>query len=361
MFTQKFKLENSFDNKQINYFYKNLPSPINNRNTIFTLYGRNAIYLACKLIKLSTDKRVILVPSYTCGDEIKPISITGFKIEVYKVDPRSLQANLLDLKSKIKNEVAGLLITHYFGFPQKKIEEIKILCGDRQICLIEDCAHALGGEYQGKPLGSYGDLSIFSLRKFYPVPHGGALLINNSHYKFKNSLLKTPPFEAVNKDLCVFLSHKTGLTKPGSIEHLSKNDLHGPRLSEFGGYKLGLSNLAKYLLIENASLKKNVRRRNFMQYVNFFRNNKSKSVPLFDNLDQGVVPLFFPLLVDNSEKLFEKISTDGSYFCQPFWSHLHNLTNWNSYPEIANLKQNIIILPVDSKIKHRYLLRLLQQ
>jgi perosamine synthetase len=53
-------------------------------------------------------------------------------------------------------------VTHFLGFPQP-IDEVKKICGERTLFLIEDCAHALLSYHDGKPLGSYGDVSNFSL------------------------------------------------------------------------------------------------------------------------------------------------------------------------------------------------------
>ena len=52
--------------------------------------------------------------------------------------------------------------------------------------LFEDCALAFGSSYVGKPLGSFGDVSIFCLAKFLPVPNGGVLAINSP-------MLASPP------------------------------------------------------------------------------------------------------------------------------------------------------------------------
>ena len=60
--------------------------------------------------------------------------------------------------------VKAILITHFLGFPQP-IDEIKRICNERNLFLIEDCAHAFLSSYNGNPLGSYGDIAVFSLLK----------------------------------------------------------------------------------------------------------------------------------------------------------------------------------------------------
>src|SRR5437867_1289218 len=46
------------------------------------------------------------------------------------------------------------------------------------LALIEDCAHVLSGEVEGKSLGTIGDAAVFSWRKFLPIYDGAELVIN---------------------------------------------------------------------------------------------------------------------------------------------------------------------------------------
>lgn len=71
-------------------------------------------------------------------------------------------------------EVKVALVYHQYGFPQD-LDEINDYCSRRGLVFIEDCAHALGGTYKGRPLGSDGLAAIFSLSKFYPSLIGGAV------------------------------------------------------------------------------------------------------------------------------------------------------------------------------------------
>jgi len=70
--------------------------------------------------------------------------------------------------------VKAALVYHQYGFPQD-LDEIKDACSRRGLAFIEDCAHALGGFYKGRPLGGDGLAAIFSLSKFYPSLIGGAV------------------------------------------------------------------------------------------------------------------------------------------------------------------------------------------
>ena len=51
------------------------------------------------------------------------------------------------------------MMVHYFGQPQQ-IELFKSFCIDHNLFLIEDNAHGFGGKYNGKDLGTFGDIGI---------------------------------------------------------------------------------------------------------------------------------------------------------------------------------------------------------
>jgi len=81
------------------------------------------------------------------------------------------------------------------------MEPIQKLLKEKNIYLIEDCAHAVGGEYRNKKLGSFGDLSFFSFQatKMLTSGEGGAVVLNNK--KFSESFHKV--LNRYNKLFCI--------------------------------------------------------------------------------------------------------------------------------------------------------------
>ena len=65
------------------------------------------------------------------------------------------------------------------------LKSLKALCDKHELILLEDACQAIGGTYEGKPLGSYGDLGCFSFDyvKTITCGEGGALITNNDSYK----------------------------------------------------------------------------------------------------------------------------------------------------------------------------------
>ncbi len=85
-----------------------------------------------------------------------------------------------DLESAISNKTRAIMIAHTLGNPFN-LDEVMKIAEKYDLYVIEDCCDALGSKYDGKLVGTFGDISTFS---FYPAHHitmgeGGAVLTND--------------------------------------------------------------------------------------------------------------------------------------------------------------------------------------
>lgn len=138
-------------------------------------FARNAIYHGMSVLGITPAHRV-LVPAYICRAAIEPIQALGIGCDFYAVRA-DCRPDFEHLRAAIRPETRAVLAVHYFGFPQP-IRELRALCDQHGLALIEDCAHVLRGSLDGAELGSFGDISMFSWRKFLPVADGALLWIN---------------------------------------------------------------------------------------------------------------------------------------------------------------------------------------
>jgi len=73
------------------------------------------------------------------------------------------------------------LITHIGGWVNPDIEKIAEFCREKEIALIEDCAHSLGSMLKGKHTGLFGDAGVYSLYSTKAVPAGeGGIIVTKS-------------------------------------------------------------------------------------------------------------------------------------------------------------------------------------
>ncbi len=134
--------------------------------------GRSAIYQALRLAGIGPGDEV-LVPDYHCIAMIVPILALGARPVFYAIDAE-LMAQPDAIRPQISKASKALLVVNYFGFPNR-LAACAELCRAHGLMMIEDCAHSLYGRSDGQSLGSFGDYSICSMRKFLPVQDGGLL------------------------------------------------------------------------------------------------------------------------------------------------------------------------------------------
>lgn len=146
------------------------------------LVGRatTAIYLALK--SLRHKKGEVILPSICCMNPYNAILYAGFKPLFCDINLKNYTLDITYLKSLIAehDDIRAIIPVHLYGNPCD-LDSIKNIVKDTDILLIEDVAQALGGKYNNKKLGSFGDISIlsFSSNKNIKANGGGALLTDN--------------------------------------------------------------------------------------------------------------------------------------------------------------------------------------
>lgn len=121
--------------------------------------GRNSLYAILKSLNLHKGDEVLL-QSYTCVAVPEPVLWLDLK-PVYVDCLSNLTMNPEDLKAKLTPKSKVLIIQHTFG-TSAHIDELVAVAKAHNIFVIEDCAHALGGMYKDKKLGTLGDAAFFS-------------------------------------------------------------------------------------------------------------------------------------------------------------------------------------------------------
>jgi perosamine synthetase len=363
--------------------------PLNHERSYYFFSARYALAAGIKALGLSPGDNV-LIPAYNCGVEIDPFKHFGIESGFYRVD-KSLQVDLDDLLQRIDGSVKAILITHFLGFPQP-INEIKRICKEKGLFLIEDCAHAFLSEADGKALGSYGDIGIFSLLKTLPVPNGGVLVVNNQDVAYQHKSQSPSKFSTVFY-AAELLKNKTCLNSNSCREtcteilsnalyyslKLSKTFLAGVRkYVHRGGLYLvrpdsyifnenlctwGMSTMSKAILSQTDFERvKDIRRKNFQYLLQYFLKNERGNLP-FRELPQGVCPLFFPIILKSTEQrenLYQHLRERG-VVTHPWWKRFHPDVPWDQFPDAAYLKQKLFGLPIHQDITLKHMDRIIEE
>lgn len=363
--------------------------PLNQNKSYYFFSSRYAFAGAIEALSLRPRDK-ILVPSYNCGVEIDPVSHFGIEPVFYKIN-KDLLVDFDDLHSKISSGVKAILITHYLGFPQP-VDQIKNICIDRNLFLIEDCAHALLSTYKGRPLGSYGDAAFFSLLKTLPVPNGGVLILNGEDTSYTKhqrppSMLSTcfyvaellhlrtwdanPTLKQIFLRILyngLYLSNKYAKLVVALFRKLlNAKALYLVRPDSYAFneelFKWGISNLS-IRITKNTDFEriKDVRRRNFQYLLDHFLENERGILP-FQELPPGVCPLFFPIIVESAEyreKLYKRLK-NRAVTTHPWWDRFHPGVPWDSFPDAVYLKERLFGLPIHQNLSINHLKLLMKE
>lgn len=140
--------------------------------------GTAALHLALSL--LDVRGKEVLVPSLTFVSSAHAVIYNGGKPVFVDVEPETLCIDPVDVQKKFGKKTAAIIPVHFGGMPCK-MDEIQKIGKRRNIAVIDDAAHACGGKYRGKKIGSSQMMTCFS---FHPVknlsmPTGGAISINH--------------------------------------------------------------------------------------------------------------------------------------------------------------------------------------
>jgi CDP-4-dehydro-6-deoxyglucose reductase, E1 len=112
---------------------------------------------------------------------VNPIVQFGAIPVFVDVDLKTHNVNADLIEAAITSKTKAIMLAHTLGNPYN-LKKVKELSDKYNLWLIEDCCDALGAEYNGKHVGTFGDIATCS---FYPAHHitmgeGGAVFTNNS-------------------------------------------------------------------------------------------------------------------------------------------------------------------------------------
>ena len=162
-------------NQDIERFEHELRVRFSSRHAICVSQCRVGIYFAVKAL-IKPGQEVILSP-YTIADVINMVIFAGGRPVFADVDRETCNISAMEVEQLINENTGAVLITHLHGVAAQA-HRIKEICDRASIPMIEDCAQSFGVEEQGKPVGTIGDVGIFSLEmhKNLPTWRGGVVV-----------------------------------------------------------------------------------------------------------------------------------------------------------------------------------------
>ena len=140
--------------------------------------GRMAFYAILKAMGIKEGDEVIL-PGYTCVVVPDAIIYCGAKPVYVDIDPNTLNIDVSKIEEKITPQTKVIYAQHTFG-SFCNMGAIMEIARKYNLKVVEDCAHAVGAEYDGKKAGAFGDAAYFTTEQSKIISTGmGGMAITN--------------------------------------------------------------------------------------------------------------------------------------------------------------------------------------
>jgi len=257
-----------------------------------------ALHMSLLALGISAGDEVI-IPALTFVADINVVRMVGAtpvladceSYEDWNISARTIE-QVITPKTK------AVIVVHFAGYPCQ-MDEIVALCKEKDIALIEDCAHAPGARYKGKSVGTFGEYGCFSFftNKNLSVGEGGMLTTKDASLDQQAKYFRSHGMTALTLD-----RHK-GRAITYDVAQSGLNY----RIDEMRS-ALGLIQLDK-LSKANADRKKLVQR-----YHDRLLEAKGLSIPFVGLDDIESVYHIFPILLDKGidrVELIGKLKADG--------------------------------------------------
>lgn len=177
------------DNFALNYFNKKFG--VNNWSYCYN--GREAIKFALSSYNLQKNDLVTIL---TTSENFYISSCVTNEIETF-----------CRWNREIVPETKIIFVNHEFGYPYLEMEKI----GRMGLPIIEDCCTTFYSQSEDKKIGSYGDFSLYSFPKFFPIQIGGLIVSNKKKTTDSRSKLNRDYTNYIEKVMSFYLRNEIEL------------------------------------------------------------------------------------------------------------------------------------------------------
>lgn len=164
---------------KVSTFEKQFAERMRTRYALAVTSGTAALQCAVNALQIGPGDEVIL-PAWTWHSCFSAIVLAG-ALPVFAEIDTSFNIDPDDIEHRITPHTKALMVVHLQGNPAD-MDRILPVARKHNLRVIEDCAQSVGASYKGRPVGSTGDVGIYSLQinKTITAGEGGAVVTNDS-------------------------------------------------------------------------------------------------------------------------------------------------------------------------------------
>ena len=237
------------------------------------------------------------------------------------------------ITSSFTGSEKAMLVYHQYGFPQN-MDKVTNFCLDKKLIMIEDCAHTIQSNYNGIPLGTFGDFSIRSFSKFsFCFALGGLSFKDEDFLDFFQEKRKQSSYSLL------FLINAFKILDEFSLNHAV--NFEKLRRMLYSLYHEGIRNsrFAEKMFLSNFDNEINKRKRNYK----YLRSSLNKYT-FMDSLEEDVVPYALPLMIrKNRDKIISDLK-EKKIECGEYWFDTNRFLIEPNF-------ERCVLVPIHSNVK----------
>lgn len=164
--------------------------------------GTAALHIAAMAAGIGPGDEVIVSP-ITFAASANCVLYCGGTPVFADINPKTYNIDPASIRARITDKTKAIVAVDFTG-QAVELDEIRKICQEYNLILIEDAAHSIGTKYNGQPVGSIADMTTFS---FHPVKtvtsgEGGAVTTNDEELYRKLRLYPTHGITRNQQEMC---------------------------------------------------------------------------------------------------------------------------------------------------------------
>lgn len=320
-----------------------LPFPFHEGHVGLFARARQGLFEALRRLGLGSGD-VALVPAYHHGSEVEAYVRKGMELRYYDASA-DLAPDPAELEARFDPSVRILHLIHYLGFAQD-IGRWRAWCDRRGVHLVEDAAQGWLGVLGGRPLGAWGDLSLFSVYKTVGVPDGGAVILRGTLLLPSNR--RGPGIRSLALKHGAWLAGRWGPLGALWARRRRSDGYVAGKDFDLGSPGRAAKSVTSFLiprLVASAVAEKRVRNyRRLLAELGAWVPDPFRRDPL------GLSPYAFPVFVADKVRSAAALLRQGIRAINT-WSIPHPTLPVDAFPGAAHRRSGVLLLPVHQELR----------
>lgn len=172
--------------KQVNLLEKAVSTLIGVDHAVAVSSGTATLHLALLSLGVGPGDEVV-VPAFSFAATANVVELVGAKPVFVDIRPETFNIDPNKIEAAISSRTKVIMPVHEFGYPSC-MDLITAIANSYNLPVIEDAACALGSEWKGCKVGSWGNIGSFSLHPRKAVTSGEGGILTTNDYNLANFL-----------------------------------------------------------------------------------------------------------------------------------------------------------------------------